>query len=198
MTSTRYIIAALAAVLVALSASAAGTRNVRGEVVAIDQRVAGETGDVDRVRVRCDRGAEFQLELEAGAAAPLTLGDRVWARVGDANGNGEVYRVRAMRNLRTGEAYAPGTGAGAQDRQRLRDGSEGGNAWRHGPEGPGCCPGSGSGKGRGNGFGHGPGDGSGYGQGNGSGHGHGSGGGPGNGSGAGGSGALRGGNCPRT
>lgn len=101
-------------------------RTIRGDVLAIQERVqTANGGEVDQLTVRCRRGIEYRLELQAGEGKKFQIGDPVWARAAVPQTAGAPLQVAAIQNHRTGERLGQAAGSGTWDRlhRRLRDGS---------------------------------------------------------------------------
>lgn len=97
-------------------------RTIRGEVLAIQERVqTANGGEMDQLTVRCRRGVEYRLELQAGEGKKFQVGDPVWARAAVPQTEGAPLHVAAIQNQRTGERL--GVGTGDRLHRRLRDGS---------------------------------------------------------------------------
>ncbi len=158
MKTRHMVVMALALVLALGTLSQAEERTVRGEVVQIvNQQRTNNEGELVQIRIRTRQGEQLQLQLgEAGCLGEgLQIGDRVRARVMNADGAGEPARVRTMKVRRTGQSFTfrtkDGTllGAGDRLRDRARDGSGGGqirDRQRIHDPGTGGCTGSGAGR----------------------------------------------------
>jgi hypothetical protein len=125
--------AILAVVLVALGVQAPAAHDdapgvVEGEVVRLMQQTSNQ-GELDALQIRTRQGESMQLLLgEAGSSAGrVQEGDRIRARLSNAEPDGEAYRVRSMKVRRTGERLQYRDAAGemlqTQARDRFRDGT---------------------------------------------------------------------------
>jgi len=134
-----------------------GSQLIEGQVLRVREQVRTRDGSrVDEVVVRTRDGERVRLRLDgAGEASRLGLrkGDPVRAEVEAGEVSRRTYRVRSMRNERSGEELTLGN-TRTMTRQQLRDGSGAGGQHQYGSgngslEGRGGHYGTGGGSGQG-------------------------------------------------
>jgi len=137
-TKRTVILAALLAAG-AWAPAAAEAQVIEGQVVRVTQQTVNE-GELDVLTIRTQQGETMRLLLgRAGSSAGrVQEGDRIRARLSNAQPAGESYRVRSMKVQRTGERLQYRTAAGDMLRTRSRDRI-------HEPGSAGCPSGTGRG-----------------------------------------------------